>query len=344
MSKEKPNFLKRFWQRTVHFIERVVRETKRYPKTKKLFGKKVARVTFKDGLRPLGKSPEYIETIQAYVDDFLSDVVEKHNALLDESVYNKDEKIHIWCCWWQGVEQMPEIVKMCHQRLKTLIPVDKAELHIITIDNYLQYVDIPEHILDKFNRKIITMTTMSDILRFRLLEKYGGYWLDATVFFTDAIPEAFFSGKFHCQRMASYTENVAREACKGNWCGFSMAGPAHSPVFRFMNDAFDKWWAHYDTIIEYVLIDYMLMTGFKGVTRIHEIIDAVPDNNPDIFDFYKKLNEPYSDELYAELTKNNVLHKLTYKIDLQKETEDGRDTLYGKLLKDVFGESENAVV
>ena len=345
MKTQKTNFIKRFFQKVGHFWERIVRETKRYPQMKKVFGKKVARVTFKDGLCPPGKSPKYIETIQNYVDEFLSDVVEKHNALPDESALNQGEKVKIWCCWWQGVEQMPEIVKMCHERLKSVIPTNKAELHIITLDNYLQYIDLPEHILDKFNRKIITMTTMSDILRFRLLEKYGGYWLDATVFFSDSIPEQFFSGEFYCQRMAKDTEKVAREACKGNWCGFSMAGPAHSPVFRFMNDAFDKWWAHYDTIIEYVLIDYMLMTGFKKVARIHEIIDAVPDNNPEIFAFYKKLNEPYSEELYAELTKTNVLHKLTYKMDLYKQTQDGQDTLYGRLLKEICGDKqENAVI
>ena len=101
-----------------------------------------------------------------------------------------------------------------------------------------------------------------------------------------------------------------------------------------MNDAFDKWWAHYDTIIDYVLIDYMLMTGFRHVPQINAIISAVPNNNIEIFNFYKKLNEPYSNELYAELTKVNVMHKLTYKMDLTKQTPDGEDTLYGRLLKD----------
>lgn len=336
---------KRLFQRTVHFFGRVRRELKVYKKNKNTFGKKIAKCIFRDGLIPPGKSPKYIATIQQYVDEFLMDVVEKHAALPDESVFNNQGKIKIWCCWWQGVEQMPELVKMCHQRLKSIIP-QNAELHIITRDNYLDYIELPQYIIDKFNNNIITMTTMSDVLRFRLLEKYGGYWLDATVFFTDKIPAEYFSGGFYCQRMAnSNILQVQREACKGNWCGFSMAGPAHSPVFRFMNDAFDKWWAHYDTIIEYVLIDYMLMTGFKYVPNMKTIIDAVPDNNVDIFEFYKKLNEPYSEELYAELTKNNVMHKLTYKMDLQKQTKDGKDTLYGHLLKEIYGEKEgNAVV
>lgn len=329
--------MNRLFQRAYHLWERIVREGKVLPMRWRVFGRKVAWATFRDGLTPPGKSPKYIATIESKVDEILAPVVEKYKNLPDEAE-PVTGKIPIWCCWWQGTQQMPEIARMCHERLKQRIPADKAELHIITLDNYKDYVDIPQHILDKFDRKIITMTTMSDVLRFALLEKYGGYWLDATVFFTGEIPEEFFSGNFHCQRMHSDPEKVAREACKGNWCGFSMAGPKHSIVFKFMNDAFSYWWEHYDTIIDYVLIDYMLWTGFRLVPGIHATIDKVPDNNEDIFEMYQRLNEPYSPELLAELTQRNVMHKLTYKMDLYKETPEGKQTLYGFLLEQVFQE------
>ncbi len=328
--------MNRFFQRAYHLWERIVREVKAMPKQWRAFGPKVAWATFRDGLTPPGKSPRYIRTIERKVDKILAPVVEKYRNMPEDAMA-VEGKIPIWCCWWQGVEQMPEIARMCHERLKQVLPMDKAELHIITLDNYRQYVELPAHIIEKFDKKIITMTTMSDVLRFALLSKYGGYWLDATVFFTDGIPEEFFSGHFHCQRMASDPKKVQREACRGNWCGFSMAGPKNSIVFRYMCDAFSYWWAHYDTIIDYVLIDYILWTGFRLVPAIHEVIDAVPDNNPDIFEMYQVLNQPYTPELYARVTANNTLHKLTYKMDLFKETPDGAQTLYGYLLEQVHG-------
>ena len=330
--------MNRLFQRAYHLWERIVRESKVLPMRWRVFGPKVALVTFWDGLIPPGKSPRYIRTIESAVDKFLMPLVEEYRQKADQAE-PVNGKTPVWCCWWQGVEQMPEIARMCHQRLKQVLPEDKAELHIITLDNYREYVDIPAHILEKFEKKIITMTTMSDVLRFALLGKYGGYWLDATVFFTDDIPEEFFSGNFHCQRMASDPEKVAREACKGNWCGFSMAGPKNSIVFRFMSDAFSRWWAHYDTIIDYVLIDYMLWTGFRLVPAIHEVIDAVPDNNEDIFEMYQVLNQPYSAELLQRVTRRNVMHKLTYKMDLTKQTPDGRQTLYGYLLEQTYDPS-----
>lgn len=324
--------MKRLFQRAYHLGERVVREGAVLPMRWRVFGPKVAMETFRDGLIPPGKTQRYIQTIEGAVDAFLADLLAKYRDCKDESVKaGAGEKIPVWCCWWQGEAQMPELVRLCHARLKQVLPGDKAELHLITLDNYKDYVDIPAHIIDKFERKVITMATMSDVLRFALLEKYGGYWLDATVFFTGEIPEEYFSGRFHCQRMVNNTELVRREACRGNWCGFSMAGPKGSIVFRYMCEAFSRWWAHYDTIIDYVLIDYLLWSGFKAVPAIHDIVDAVPDNNEDIFEMYQVLNQPYSPELLERLTKRNVMHKLTYKMDLTKVTPEGKQTLYGYL-------------
>ena len=117
-----------------------------------------------------------------------------------------------------------------------------------------------------------------------------------------------------------------------------MAGPKHSIVFRFMNEAFSRWWAHYDTIIDYVLIDYLLWSGFRHIPALRAVIDGVPDNNEDIFSLYQELNEPYTPERLARLTRRNVMHKLTYKMDLRKQTPTGELTLYGYLWNQVFGQ------
>lgn len=334
----------RIVQRANHLLGRVVRECKVYPKRKKVYGKKVAKASFRDGLIPPGKSERYIATISEYIDGFLANLVKKYQQESTKTLITsgvKSDKFPIWCCWWQGEGSMPELVKLCQARLKQVIPQDKVELHLITLENYAQYVDLPEHIVKKFEGGIITMTTMSDVLRFHLLERYGGYWLDATVFFTDEIPKQYFSGEFYCQRMVSNVEYSKREACGSNWCGFSMAGPKGSAVFRFMKDAFSEWWAKYDSIIDYVLIDYMLLTGFRHIPAITEVINKVPDNNEDIFEMYKVLNQPYTEELFERVTRRNVMHKLTYKMELQKETAEGKMTLYGYLLKTVYENNGN---
>ncbi len=329
--------MSRFFQRAYHLLERIIKELKSFPKRCKSYGFKVACVSFVDGLIPPGKSRRYIDTVGTWVDNYLKSTVEEFNKEYTYVPAQLGEPVTVWCCWWQGEEQMPDIVRMCHERLKRVLPNEKAKLQMITLENYKEFADIPEHIITKFESGLITMATMSDVLRFALLNKYGGYWLDATVFFTDNIPENYFSGEFFCQRMTN-SPQAAREACRCSWCGFSMAGPKGNPVFAFMCKAFDAWYEKNDGIIDYVLIDYMLWTGYQFVPAIKQIIDTIPDNNEDIFEMYQVLNQPYSDELLAKLTKRNVMHKLTYKMDLQKTTKDGKMTLYGYLWNSVFGE------
>ncbi len=312
---------------------------KAFPGKARVFGHKVAWAAFRDGLRPLGKTKQYIQTVEEYVDGTMAPLTETYKSFALQPATAPEGKIPVWCCWWQGEAQMPELVQMCHARLKQVLPPVKSTLHLITLDNYRDYVEIAPHIIDKFERGIITMTTMSDVLRFALLEKYGGYWLDATVFFTGPVPEVYFSGKFYCQRMTANTELVKREACRGNWCGFSMAGPKGNVVFRYMSEAFSRWWSHYDAIIDYVLIDYLLWSGYKYIPAIRDTINEVPDNNEDIFEMYQVLNQPYTPELFNRLTKRNVMHKLTYKMDLRKQTSDGTQTLYGYLYEEVFGQN-----
>lgn len=300
------------------------------------FGIKLAVIQFIDGILIPNKRPIYIKIIEKYVTSFFKDSIKEYNDISLETNNNILKKFPIWVCWWQGEKTMPDIVSMCYTRLKDKVP-EFAELHLITFDNYLEYIELPKHIIKKFKDGIITMTTMSDILRMCLLNKYGGYWVDATVFFTGDIPQEYFKRDFYCQKMYDPVVHK-REACKGRWCGFSIAGTNNNVLFKFMKDGFFEWWKYYNDIPDYVLIDYMILVAYKNINAVKKSIDSVENNNEDIFEMYKYLNEPYSKELYDQLTKRNVMHKLTYKMDLKKTTNDDKETLYGHLYNEVFGD------
>ena len=69
----------------------------------------------------------------------------------------------------------------------------------------------------------------------------------------------FLKKPFYSQKMIMIPLYVQREACKGRWCGFFMTGYAHNPIFEFGRDAFFEWWRKYDDIVDYVLIDYLIL-------------------------------------------------------------------------------------
>ncbi len=329
--------MKRFFERCYHFLQHIIRESKAHKGNRKEFGLHIANVIFFDGIIPARKTKRYLHEIEQYVDNSLKTFIENYKfEEAPKEKYPGFTKIPVWVCWWQGEKSMPELVQMCYKRLQQVLPPDKMELHLITEDNYKDFVSFPEHIVEKFNNKIITVTTLSDILRMTLLSKYGGVWIDATVFFTDDFPEEYTKHPFYSQKMAN-TPDAEGEACKSLWCGFCMAGYAGCPLFQFTRDAFAEWWRKYNKIVDYVLIDYLNLEGYNHFEEIRTLIDAVPNNNIGVFEMYRVLNKPYTDELYKQLTDNNSIHKLTYKMELKKVTDDGQETLYGHLLKEVLG-------
>ena len=48
------------------------------------------------------------------------------------------ETAPIWVCWWQGEEQMPELVKQCYKLLKRYS--GRHPVKLLTKDNYQKYI------------------------------------------------------------------------------------------------------------------------------------------------------------------------------------------------------------
>lgn len=89
-----------------------------------------------------------------------------------------DMEGRIWICWWQGLENAPEIVKCCVESI--CHNAGNHQVTIITDQNVEQYIKIPKWVKKKQSEGIISRTHLSDLLRLSLLAEYGGLWLDAT--------------------------------------------------------------------------------------------------------------------------------------------------------------------
>ncbi len=89
----------------------------------------------------------------------------------------------IWVFWWQGIENMPPVVKLCFDSLR--IHAGNIPIYVVTKKNFREYVSFPSFIIEKFQKGNFSITHFSDILRFALLSQYGGLWLDATIFVSE---------------------------------------------------------------------------------------------------------------------------------------------------------------
>ena len=148
----------------------------------------------------LGKSRTALEILRLSTTLKTKQKLEKkYKWKLEEFDKTYTEKEHktadkIWICWFQGMDNAPDLVKKCYQSVVKNNP-DKKVI-VITEKNISDYVTFPEYIVTKWKQGVITHTHMTDLLRLELLITYGGLWLDATVLCTGTAPEYFFDSDF----------------------------------------------------------------------------------------------------------------------------------------------------
>lgn len=229
----------------------------------------------------------------------------------------------IWFFWWQGKNKITDLSQKCYESLLK----NKGNRRVIFIskDNFQEYIDIPSYILEKFKAGLITKTHFSDILRFNLLKKYGGLWVDATLYFSDSL------NKFNTQNLltcSGYSDDLKYNIAYGRWTGFFIGGPHELDIFLFMNIFFSEYWKEYNYLIDYYLIDYALYYAWKkDLSSFQEISKKNEGLQPRMFDLESKLGEKYNQKEWEQLTKNTSVFKLSNKIKIRKD----KDTFFYKL-------------
>ena len=233
----------------------------------------------------------------------------------------------IWVCWWQGMEQAPELVKICIDSIKK--NAGNHKVIILTDDNYKQYVDIPEWVEEKKNKGIITRTNYSDLLRLSLLAKHGGMWIDSTFFCTSPTLDSYFNEPLWSIKRPDYFH---ASIASGYFAGYSLACDEENRfAFITIRDFFLNYWKHNDTMVDYLMVDYMIVLAQKYDKRIAKVFESIKPNNPECDELYKIMGEPFDENKWNKLKKDTALFKLSWKYQYPKE-KDGKPTFYGCLI------------
>jgi len=249
----------------------------------------------------------------------------KYNKLFNDSYQDKPLISDIiWICWWDGIENMPPIVKACYNSVNKYSQGFKVNL--ITKNNLSDYITLPEHIDKKVKNKNISITHLSDIIRALLIKKYGGLWLDATVLVTDNINMDY-----------PYLFTIRREyggdnVSKRRWAGNCIAGSVNNPLFEFLSEFFSEYWKNNNFLIDYFLIDYAIMLAFNNIPLINKMINDIGNNNIEYLTFNENLHKEFSMDLYRKTICNTKFHKLYWRFKNNKFS-DNKLTLYNYILQ-----------
>ena len=160
----------------------------------------------------------------------------KEAQLVDSSNEKEEETTEfpkmIWTMWQQGEAQMPETVQASMKTIKDFAKRNDCEFYLLTDQNLADFINIPSDITEKYKKKELSAAHYSDIIRFSLLYKYGGIWMDATLFVSPYATLEMFEGDFFSlNHPPTYPEQMERTVGDFKWAGFFLAGKKRQALF-----------------------------------------------------------------------------------------------------------------
>lgn len=273
-------------------------------------------------LKRADKKHEYILSL---LEKEFAPLIEKYKTIPESTEKNKENII--WILWWQGLENAPPLVKACIN--SSINHKGNAKVIIITKDNINDYIEVPRYIVDLQSEGKMSMANMTDLIRVMLLSKYGGLWLDSTIFTSQDIPSNFFDLPFYSLH-TQYEYNCYVQ--HNLYHIFILGSVPNGKLVSFVRDLFLEYWKKYDLIIDYFLLDYTLMVAYRNFPDIKAEIDNLPYSSERLYDLVHLLSKPYSDIEFEKLQKECMFSKLdwhkTYKTNVK-----GQKTYYSHIIQ-----------
>lgn len=232
-------------------------------------------------------------------------LLQKEKEYCNEHV-RRDEPRRIWFCWLQGMENAPELVKVCYESLCKNIK--DREIVVLTNENLSQYVHLPGYIERKHEKGIIPDAAFTDMLRLELLCKYGGTWIDATVLCTgsEGINDLLDADLFVFQQKPKGGE---RFVGMSSWM---MSSAANNSFLMVVRDLLYEYWREKNCVVDYFLIHLFFCMMAERHPEVVEEMARKGNRIPHYLQ--RRLADPYDKNWMEELKKHSKFHKLTYRI------------------------------
>lgn len=230
---------------------------------------------------------------------------------LGDSITITNDKVKIdrtiWICWLQGIDNAPNLVKKCYKSIMENKPED-YDLVLLTSENIMNYITLPQFIIDKYEKNIITKTHLSDIIRTELLVMYGGCWVDATVFCSQKIPQYMLSGNMFVFKWSVFDKSILKMS---SWWMYSQR---QSLIMKEVRSVLYNYWKKENIIRNYFLFHIIFSKIVDRNSFNQTLFNEIPyvnNSNPHILQGKFKLE--YDNEIWNIIRGLSSVHKLTYK-------------------------------
>ena len=252
--------------------------------------------------------------------------LEDFERRFDESLPHEASD-RVWVCWLQGIENAPELVRRCYASLAENLT--DRRITLITAGNMADYVQFPEAILEKWRSVVISNTHLTDLLRLELLIRYGGMWLDATVFCSAPraeIPDYFFDSELFLYQCLK----PGRDGHSLTVSSWLMSARTNSRILMAARHLCYAYWEKNDRQMDYFLLHMFLSLALERYSR--EAARIVPRDNAAPHILLLRLFAPFDAGMWSAIRAQTPFHKLSYKFASDQAALPGTfyQALFGK--------------
>lgn len=214
----------------------------------------------------------------------------------------------IFSIWLQGESDAPAIVKACWRSIRANC---SQELVILDAESIGDWIELPDHIMEKWRSGKMRHAHFADICRVELLYRYGGLWLDSTDFVCAELPqwildEDFFvyMGGDTLHGSYAFIQNCFIRGTRGNY------------LLKAWREAMFAYWREEDSAIDYFVHQMLFRKVVESNRKAAELFDKMPKVPQDATHwlwFYGNADRPFDRGKFEDIIRGAAFQKTEYK-------------------------------
>lgn len=265
----------------------------------------------------LGKSKKALEIlrlgvqlkVQQKIERRFLPVLKEFDAQYRQHPPKMQHTNYVWVYWSTGMaETAPELVKRCFRSLQEHLP--DRQIILLSKDNYSEYVQIPDYIVDKYNRGIIQHVHFADLLRIELLAQRGGTWIDSTVLCMGPdIPSYMLDAEFFIfQNLKPGLDGHAT-----NVSSWFITAWSHQKFILAQQALLHSYWQRYDKAIDYFFFHHFMAIISRFYASDWQRVVQFPNSLPHVL--LLRLFQPFDETQWQAIRQACPIQKLSYKFE-----------------------------
>lgn len=248
----------------------------------------------------------------------------------------------IWFFWDQGWDNLPLVLKMNFMAIKK--HSNHHPVIFLSESKLSEYINLNPTIFRLKHQRVISLAHFSDIVRTNLLAKYGGLWIDSTIYLADELDESHFNLPILSLRSEMASDN--QYVSKGRWTGYFLGtNQSGHKLFTFLAAFFNMYWDNSEDLIDYFLLDYAINYAYINFTDVRGDLMSLSRSDLQRFELRRMMNLPFASVKndFKEMLRHNHVFKLSID-DQYIPVIDGSQTVFGYLLQENgLNKSNNAL-